>query len=79
MMATTLTAPAHWAPYLINGDKSGMSTDDMAAIASHIPASWEVVGCSDEGRFTWSYRLHGGDAEGGTVLNYDVLVRRADA
>jgi hypothetical protein len=78
----TFEAPAHWAPYLINGDASGLDdgeSDRIAAyLAQELPAGAHVVSCADESRFTWSYRLFGGDAEGGSVLEFTYLAPRAN-
>lgn len=69
----TFTAPAHWASYLVNGDSSGLNPDDIRAADSWLAsiAPWRIVSdVEDSERFTWSYRLHGGTAEGGSVLDY---------
>jgi hypothetical protein len=69
----TVTAPAVWASYLINGDASGITDQDREACdAWHAAqAPFYVVSCTDDDpRFTWSYRLHGGNAGGGDVLDY---------
>jgi hypothetical protein len=77
----TVTAPSVWACYLINGDASGLEDVEIKACDAWCDsiAPWYVVdvardenGEGDEPRFTWSYRLHGGDAEGGEVLDYVV-------
>lgn len=71
--ATTSAAPSYWACYFINGDCSHM-TDAEIAIADawqHRQEPWYVVSIvEDSERFTWHYRLHGGDAEGGDVCDY---------
>jgi len=36
MNAITLTAPAHWAPYLINGDQSDMSESEIDSIITFL-------------------------------------------
>lgn len=60
----TYTAPAHWAPYLFNGDSSGLeysnTPDDLAgdrdiAAADAMIADiglGDPVGCSEEEEFT---------------------------
>ena len=77
----TVTAPDYWASALINGDTSGMEDDEIAAMEAWLDEldGWEVVdvvrnenGEADEPRFTWSYRLYGGTANGGSVLDYVV-------
>jgi hypothetical protein len=64
----TITAPAYWASYLVNGDSSGLD-DHEEALADDWARNqepWYVVGVTDdEPRFTWCYALHGGD-----VLDY---------
>lgn len=51
-----LTAPSHWAAYLMNGDDSGLSPDDVTACDSWIAA--EGIGlpvdCEDSG-FHWRH------------------------
>ena len=51
----TLTAPSHWASYLINDDCSGMDNDDIEACDSWV--NWLGLGaptdCADEGFVTW--------------------------
>ncbi len=54
-MATKLepiegTAPSHWAPYLINGDSSGMEQDDIRQADAFV--QWlgaTPVSCEDAG------------------------------
>ena len=70
---TTATAPAIWAPYLVNGDATGLEPEELAACdawqAAQEPAY--VVSCTDdESRFTWHYDLYGGTAAGGMVIDY---------
>lgn len=70
-----VTAPAHWLPYLINGDASDMDAADLEAChewQGKIRPFYVVSDVEDSERFTWSYRLHGGTAEGGTVCDYIV-------
>lgn len=86
--------PEAWASALINGDYTGLDHADnlacaatVATLASH---GYEVVclaidprtGEDYEPRFTWSYPLYGGTAQGGNVLMYVVHRRvstRAEA
>lgn len=85
METDTVTGPACWASALINGDDSSFSLDEdggaaeiaaLDAWASRLAADgWSVVSVVEGSeRFTWSYRLHGGMAEGGEVCDY--IVRR---
>lgn len=70
---TTITGPAYWASYLINGDSSGMEDSEIAACDAWVEAQapWYIVSTTEEEpRFTWSYDLHGGTARGGDVLDY---------
>jgi hypothetical protein len=77
----TVTLPAYWASALINGDASGMDDEEevlMNAACEALTADgWYIVDVArdDEGEacepwFSWSYRLYGGDASGGDVLDY---------
>lgn len=56
---TRHTAPAHWAPALINGDESSLDDSDIAAIArwrAFIAPAY-VVSCEDESWFGYSEQL----------------------
>lgn len=79
----TVTLPAAWACALVNGDETGLTEGEAAhmrtALRVKLEGGWRVVdvvrddeGDGVEARFTWHYRLHGGDAEGGDVLDYVV-------
>ena len=76
----TVTLPAYWASALINGDFTGIESDAEAARIEAVmdefaTKGWHIVGCEDDARFTWSYRLYdpGADCSGGEVLDYDIL------
>lgn len=75
----TVTAPDYWASYLVNGDHSGLESDEKAAcdVWQEGLGDWYVVdvardesGEAQEPRFTWSYSLYGGTASGGSVVDY---------
>lgn len=79
----TVTLPAHWACALINDDRTGMTDVEEAVMEAGMVIleadGWMVVdvvrnddGEADEPRFTNNYRLYGGDAQGGDVLDYVV-------
>jgi hypothetical protein len=77
----TVIGPACFASALVNGDESGLEADEIAALNAFEKsiAPWYVVdvkrdddGDGHEPRFTWSYKLYGGTAEGGDVLDYVV-------
>lgn len=81
-MVTTETElmPAHWANYLINGDPSGMEDNDITRCDEHID---KIIGFRDasvtveddaEPFFSWSFDLHGGNAKGGELLEYTIIV-----
>ena len=73
LQPVTATGLSAWAPYLINGDASGLSPDDVAAADSF--ARWlggVPVDCQDAG-FIWrpdSFRFLplGGDCQTYTAL-----------
>jgi hypothetical protein len=75
----TVTAPAYWASYLVNGDASGITPEEKA----HADAWREregvlnVVSCEEESRFTRHYQLYDplADCTGGDVLDYTCEVR----
>ena len=77
----TTTLPAAWASYLVNGDDSGLEDGERdradAWLKQVLPEGAGVVDVArdvdGEGlgpRFTWSFRMYGGNAEGGEVLDY---------
>jgi hypothetical protein len=76
----TITAPAYWASYLVNGDDSGITPEEKARADAWLARQGvDVVdvergadGEAVESRFTWSYRIHDplADCSGGDVLNY---------
>lgn len=53
MNTTTLRAPSHWAPYLINGDATGLDDEDVLAcdrwVASLGIAHYHFLSCEDYG------------------------------
>lgn len=84
-----VTLPDYLASALINGDETGLEHGEdwetyQNVLKNFIPEGWEVVGVATddktgdyvEPRFTWSYRLYGGLADGGSVLDY-VVVRHS--
>jgi hypothetical protein len=83
MKTETITAPAYWAAALVNGDFSGLSNEENAALLKWQVANgnpWVLDVARDEDgegigpRFTWSFDLYGGTARGGEVLDYVVAV-----
>ncbi len=78
LRADTVTGPAHWACYFINGDASRLDDADIARADAWVERNGCPVSIADddEGRFTWSYDLYAGypDApRGGTVVDYIIL------
>tara|TARA_R100000306_G_C4302778_1_gene105977 strand:+ start:162 stop:446 length:285 start_codon:yes stop_codon:yes gene_type:complete len=76
MKTTVITAPSIWASYLINGDSSGITEQDKIDADRYLK-DVDIVDVvrDDDGEgmnpyFTWQYQLHGGDYEGGEVLDY---------
>lgn len=73
----TIEAPEYWASALVNGDFSGLTAGEAQQVQvwrkRELPDDASICGCADEGRFTWSYRLYGGDADGGSVIEYQYL------
>lgn len=71
METTTATAPAYWAPYLINGDASGMTNTEVhwadTWVAHLAEDGWRIVSADGEAEFR-----HGCDAL--FKWNGDVLV-----
>jgi hypothetical protein len=77
MKPETFTAPACWACYLINSDASGLGAAEKSACDRWLAeiSPWEVscVAAGVEPRFTWFYRLYGGAADSGEVIDYVVF------
>lgn len=76
-----VTGPAHWASYLINGDDSSMTPEELEAChrwQQRIEPWYVVSTTDDEERFTNHYALHSGTEHGGgTVIDYIVHKDRA--
>lgn len=74
MQVETFAGAAHWAPYLINGDASGLDARDVAlcdAWHAGLAPFYVVSDTGEEPRFTWFYALHTGDTcSGGSVVDY---------
>lgn len=66
-----ITAPAHWASYLINADASGYDDAEIEAADKYF-AGWRVVDVSDDKWFSWSADLFGSTAKGDTLATYTV-------
>ena len=76
MQIRTITAPAHWASALVNGDQSGMTTEDVIAMNAWRKREFEpresVVGAGDE--FYSNGTLIGpNEWFRGTVIEYQLL------
>ncbi|MBH0113227.1 hypothetical protein I5E68_09740 [Novosphingobium sp. YJ-S2-02] len=80
ILVSEATGPAAWVGYFINGDADGLEPEELAAadawLQRHAPAR-PVSTVDDSERFSWSYNVHGGTAQGGTVCDY-VLHAAAD-
>lgn len=67
----TFTLPAYWASYLINGDASGMSREDLIACNDWLNARKlrkdYFCDVSDEAWFAWA---NDATSTGGDVLEY---------
>jgi hypothetical protein len=77
MQFDKLIGAAHWASYLINGDASGLTDEEIALADKWLVANevLDVVDCDEEPRFTWNYDLHTGDKfRGGSVVEYTVRI-----
>lgn len=66
-----ITAPAHWASYLINADASGYDDAEIEAADAYF-AGWHVVDVSDDNWFSWSADLCGSTSKGDTLATYTV-------
>lgn len=79
----TITLPAHWASFLINGDPSSIADTDereraQATVKRLAWEGWSIVSTEGEPRFTNKYRLYDGGApwSAGDVLDYVMLRRK---
>lgn len=89
MIVRTVTAPAYWASALVNGDQSGLTTDEVIALNAwrkrELFPGESVVGIEDdaEPRFTKFYWLYDNRFVAGDVLEYQTLrgndVEKSDA
>lgn len=76
----TLTGPAFAAPYLVNGDASGLSDIDRARVNAWLDREGveSVFSIEDDSeRFTWSGLLYypEGESQGLTVCDYVVTLK----
>lgn len=70
-MCDRVTLPYHWAPYLINGDASGLDDGEPEYIDRYLWNTEAIIDVDHNStRFTWSYDLYGGTAKGGDVADY---------
>lgn len=86
----TVTGPAYWASYLINGDASGLQEGEQAKVDAwldreqiHSVVSDKTdpeTGESEEARFTWSMDIYAPelDCRGGDVLDYICVMREPE-
>ena len=75
MTIDTIKMPAQWASYLINGDDSGLNEGERSHVDTYLEAQGVkyVHGLVDaSAEFSWSYRDHGGEYEGGELTAYSV-------
>ena len=79
-----MTLPAYYASALVNGDISGLTEEgkrELAKIYEWLEGGQVIDVVRDENgegkepRFTWSFKLYGGEYEGGEVLDYVVQYR----
>jgi hypothetical protein len=66
--------PSSWASYLINGDASGLTAEEVQACDQYLNKNEiaEVIDQPGEAFFSWSYASYGGTAEGGDLAHYIV-------
>jgi hypothetical protein len=73
----TLTGPVYWASALVNGDQSSLTADEVtrmnAWLERELQPGESIVSTHAEPRFTWSFRLYGGECDGGEVIDYVVI------
>ncbi len=72
----TITGAAFWAPFLINGDSSGLDEEEIHACnewyQKNVPDGWHVVDCG-EPHFSMSFGMFTGlPANSGDVVEYTI-------
>lgn len=82
IISDTVTAPAHWACFLVYGDPSGMDPAEVAAaerFIAFIAPAFIVSLHGDDTRFAWSCPLAAGETFSGDVAYYTThqLARRS--
>lgn len=80
LITVTASAPAHWAPYLVNGDGCGLDPDDADAAEKFadwlLGADWRGGGISagDDEFFAWQHDAARFGVLGATCCEYSALV-----
>ena len=75
-LIVTVRAPAYMASYLVNGDASGVTAEEILAVEEWLEGleildvARDAEGDCLDPHFTWSFDLYGGTARGGDVLDY---------
>ncbi len=74
MKFETVTGPAYWASYLVNGDTSGITGQEQRQADAWRERNGvvNVVSADDEARFTRYYGIYDplADCEGGDIIDY---------
>ena len=75
MKVDSITLPAAWASYLVNGDDSGLSERERDQADSRLarvlePGQYIVGTVYDDPWFSWDFDLYGGDCRGGQINRY---------
>lgn len=75
LQTLTITAPSHWASYLINGDASGIEPEDVAACDAWIAREGVglPVSCDDAG-FRWRHDAYAECPLGSDCQDYIFLI-----
>ena len=68
-----IDAPDYWAPYLINGDATGLSDEDREDADQYFNGYY-VVDVSEDSWFSWNGRANGSRFSGCTLATYTVEV-----
>jgi hypothetical protein len=69
MRTRNFVLPAHFASYLINGDASSLSMDDVDAI-EHFMAKRNLLGCIDCSEESWFSRSNDLENLGSDVMRF---------
>ena len=73
--------PAHWAAYLINGDADTLDDAEAERVDAYVESLRGdakyidiTIDAEAEPYFSWAFEIYGGDARGGDLLDYTIII-----